>query len=199
METETKPEIVPDLASSSSEQLVELEEKKYLESAGMSPEHSSLAIEAEPTATDEEQLLEMIPTENENKPSSQSDGNQNATSDASQEDNLLEFESGLHHLLTENPTPKENTQEQISEDENSLDFVPSASADVHTQEDEQGKNLANLKNKKALDTLLALARTYIGMEDIESALHSLNEVMEHGSKSQQEDAQRLIDEIKGKS
>jgi len=124
---------------------------------------------------------------------------QNATSDASQEDNLLEFESGLHHLLTENPTPKENTQEQISEDENSLDFVPSASADVHTQEDEQGKNLANLKNKKALDTLLALARTYIGMEDIESALHSLNEVMEHGSKSQQEDAQRLIDEIKGKS
>ncbi|WP_415583206.1 FimV/HubP family polar landmark protein [Legionella steigerwaltii] len=80
-----------------------------------------------------------------------------------------------------------------------MDFTPSAPTELPTQKEDQSKNLSSLKNKKALDTLLALARTYIGMEDIESALHSLNEVMEHGSKSQKEEAQSLIDEIKGKS
>lgn len=55
-----------------------------------------------------------------------------------------------------------------------------------------------LKSKKALDTLLSLAQTYIGMDDFESAKHSLDEVMEHGSDTQKEEAHRLLDEIKGK-
>ncbi len=144
--------------------------------------------------------MEITPTENENKPSSQTDEDKNPSSDITQEDNLLEFESGLHHVLTTNPAPKENNfQEQISEDGNSVEFVPSVPVDLPPQKEDETQNLSSLKNKKALDTLLALARTYIGMEDIESALHSLNEVMEHGSQSQKAEAQSLIDEIKGKS
>lgn len=55
-----------------------------------------------------------------------------------------------------------------------------------------------LKSKKALDTLLALAKTYLSMDDIESARHSLEEVLAHGSKEQQKEAQALLAEIKDK-
>lgn len=55
-----------------------------------------------------------------------------------------------------------------------------------------------LKSKKALDTLLALAKTYLSMDDIESARHSLEEVLAHGSKEQQNEAQALLAEIKDK-
>jgi pilus assembly protein FimV len=47
-----------------------------------------------------------------------------------------------------------------------------------------------------LNTLLSLAKTYISMDDIESARSSLNEVIEFGSKSQKKEAQRILDEIK---
>jgi pilus assembly protein FimV len=55
-----------------------------------------------------------------------------------------------------------------------------------------------LKSRKALDTLLELAKTYIAMEDIESARTSLTEVMEHGTKKQKQAAQKLLDEVKDK-
>ncbi|OEH46840.1 hypothetical protein lpari_02041 [Legionella parisiensis] len=159
------------------------------------------AVDASLERTDEEILLEIIPTEEKKEPFFQTNEEQNSLKDKPEEDNLLEFESGLHHLLTEKPVTKENNaQEQISDESNGLDFTHSVPADVtQMQKDDESKNLSNLKNQKALDTLLALAKTYIGMEDIESALNSLNEVMEHGSKSQKEEAQRLIDEIQGKS
>lgn len=56
----------------------------------------------------------------------------------------------------------------------------------------------SLKSKAALDTLLALAKTYIGMDDIESARTSLEEVLEYGNDIQKAEAQRLLDEIKDK-
>ncbi len=157
-------------------------------------------VSFESTATDEEPLLEIMPAEEENEPSFQTNEEQKSLRDKSEEDNLLEFESGLHYLLTEKPATKENNaQEQISDEGNGLDFTLSVPADIEqTQKDDESKKLINLKNQKALDTLLALAKTYIGMEDTESALNSLNEVMEHGSKSQKEETQRLIDEIHGK-
>lgn len=109
----------------------------------------------------------------------------------------MEFESGLHHLLTEKPSSKEDqSQEQPIEEEHALEFT---SPDVAPTQKDENNNLSNLKNTKALDTLIALAKTYMGMEDTESALHSLNEVLEHGTESQKEEAQRLINEIKGKS
>ncbi len=55
-----------------------------------------------------------------------------------------------------------------------------------------------LKSKKALETLLALAKTYMSMDDFESARHSLEEVVEHGSKKQKEEATSLLESIKGK-
>ena len=55
-----------------------------------------------------------------------------------------------------------------------------------------------LKSKKALETLLALAKTYISMDDLESARHSLEEVLEHGTKKQKEEAADLLESIKDK-
>lgn len=57
-------------------------------------------------------------------------------------------------------------------------------------------NKAPLKNKKALDTLLDLAKTYISMDDHESAKASLEEVLEYGSKTQKTEAQQLLNELK---
>lgn len=175
-------------------------EKMNIESGG-SIESTPLSIEPQSKATDEEQFLEITSTEEKNEPSRQGDEDKNPVKDPLQDNNLLEFETGLHHLLAEKPTPKENnSQDHVNEHNNGLDFTSAVSADLgQTEKEDENKNLSNLKNQKALDTLLALARTYIGMEDIESALHSLNDVMEHGNKSQKEEAQRLIDEIQGKS
>jgi pilus assembly protein FimV len=55
-----------------------------------------------------------------------------------------------------------------------------------------------LKSKAALDTLLSLAKTYIGMDDTDSAISSLGEVMEFGNKTQKAEAKKLLDEIKSK-
>lgn len=189
---DVESELKPDLVSSPIE-------KMDIEPVDDSTENTSLEF----TVTDEESLLEIIPTDEENEPSIQINEEQSPLRDKHEEDNLLEFESGLHYLLTEKSTTKEdNAQEQISDEEHGLDFTPSMPAPTEvgqTQKDDESKKLSKLKSQKALDTLLALAKTYIGMEDIESALNSLNEVMEHGSKSQKAEAQRLIDEIHGKS
>ncbi len=53
-----------------------------------------------------------------------------------------------------------------------------------------------LKSTKALNTLLDLAKTYIGMDDFESARHSLEEVLEYGSEQQKAEAQGLLEQIK---
>jgi pilus assembly protein FimV len=53
-----------------------------------------------------------------------------------------------------------------------------------------------LKSEKAFDTLLALAKTYISMEDFESARFSLSEVYEHGTQKQKDEASSLLELIK---
>ena len=55
-----------------------------------------------------------------------------------------------------------------------------------------------VKSKAALETLLALAKTYIEMDDIETAKQSLQEVVDFGNKKQQAEAQRLLDELSKK-
>ena len=49
-----------------------------------------------------------------------------------------------------------------------------------------------LKSSRALDTLLALAKTYISMDDKESAKSSLEEVIAHGTEAQKEEALHLL-------
>lgn len=75
-----------------------------------------------------------------------------------------------------------STEDQADDKEKSLDFV-----------------LANpLKSKAALDTLVALAKTYIDMGELESARTCLDEVMESGNENQKIKAKRLLDGIKDK-
>lgn len=52
-----------------------------------------------------------------------------------------------------------------------------------------------LKSEKALDTLLDLAKTYVGMGDTDAAKHSLEEVLEYGTEAQKTQAKAILDEI----
>ncbi|HAF87176.1 MAG: hypothetical protein CMF38_04350 [Legionellaceae bacterium] len=97
----------------------------------------------------------------------------NAVDDV-EENEPLEFE------LAEDDKP--------SFDENEQDFATSADPEPEP-----------IKSKAALDTLLELARTYISMEDFETARQSLDEVVTHGSESQKKTAQSLIEQLAKKS
>lgn len=52
-----------------------------------------------------------------------------------------------------------------------------------------------VKSKAALDTLLALAKTYLGMDDIDAARQSLQEVAAFGDEEQIKEAQALLNEL----
>lgn len=124
--------------------------------------------------------------------------NQSMSKEEGAEENLLEFESGLYDTIAKGLIhDTDYSKEADSENEPGLEFTlspPDLQNPTHNEVD-----LSSLKNEKALDTLLALARTYIGMEDKESALNSLDDVLRHGTKAQKEEAKRLLAEIKGKS
>ncbi|KTD19373.1 FimV protein [Legionella israelensis] len=136
-------------------------------------------------------------------------------------DFVLEFEPGLHKLLKEKQTDK--APETDEKDESALDFdlsssekesitrneesqrtteTPGDSSSVKLADDDEDHQSSEievlsdpLKSKEALDTLLALANTYISMGDIESARQSLEEVVEHGSDKQQTEAKRLLKDL----
>jgi FimV-like protein len=66
-----------------------------------------------------------------------------------------------------------------------------------------GKTISNssqdlVKSKAALITLLELAKTYISMEDFETAAESLQDVIMFGDKELQQEAQTLLARIKSK-
>ncbi|MCC5792856.1 MAG: hypothetical protein JJT82_09670 [Legionellaceae bacterium] len=65
-------------------------------------------------------------------------------------------------------------------------------------EEGQEKN-ALIKSKVALDTLLSLAKTYIGMGDGEAARQSLQEVLEYGDETQQVEARKLLEQLDNQS
>ena len=54
------------------------------------------------------------------------------------------------------------------------------------------------KSSSALETLLSLAKTYMTMDDVESAIESLQEVIEFGNDKQKEEATRLLNQLKKK-
>ncbi|MFC7780396.1 FimV/HubP family polar landmark protein [Legionella taurinensis] len=77
-----------------------------------------------------------------------------------------------------------------------------AAADIPLQADELADELEEteapqklVKSKKALDTLMALAKTYLSMDDHEAAKQSLQEIVEFGNKKQRAEAQKLLDEM----
>lgn len=119
------------------------------------------------------------------------------------DDNLLEFEPGLLSPSTKNPeeelleglseVTKPNELAKSSEDEHAMEFV------INLEEEPVAEELAKpVKSSIALDTLLDLARTYMGMDDIESAKQSLQEVLEFGNERQKKESQELLDQLKRK-
>lgn len=113
----------------------------------------------------------------------------------SPQDNLLEFESGLHQLISEEKSTKAMPTQDVetTASDSGLEFTQTSSVELEAPHKVDEKT-----NTKAFDTLLDLAQTYIGMDDLDSALNSLNEVVEAGTPSQKEKANQLIDEIKKK-
>lgn len=98
-------------------------------------------------------------------------------------DYLLDFEPGLDKLIAP-PLPDEHNQP--SEDETTIDYPV----------DEPSISRTLIKSKSALNTLLALAKTYIGMGDIDAANQSLQEVLTYGDEDQKNQAKKLLDELK---
>lgn len=60
-----------------------------------------LSIESQPVLEGDDDLIEMISTPKEDEFSEQKNENKIVPAEESHEENLLEFESGLHHVITE--------------------------------------------------------------------------------------------------
>ena len=97
------------------------------------------------------------------------------------------------------PEPKEESK-MVAKEDNSIEFevfVPKADTstdDLIMTEDQ----VQPAKSSAALETLLALAKTYMTMDDVESAIESLQEVIEFGNDEQKADATRLLAQLQKK-
>ncbi len=108
----------------------------------------------------------------------------------STDDHVLEFELGEDLSVTsihKEETPL-LTEEKEETDEHGLDYVPATTTPSTAVEQP-------VKSKRALTTLLDLAKTYQSMGDIESAKQSLQEVLVHGDEAQQQEAKQLLDKL----
>ncbi|WP_133131499.1 FimV/HubP family polar landmark protein [Legionella sainthelensi] len=166
-------------------------ESKSASRAGLAEEN---LLKFEPAATNEELTSDL----DEDQLAQSNHGNKGASREELAEENLLEFEAGLYDTMTKEPIQVTGDSKEVDhENKHGLEFTLSIPDEEQTTQNDM--DLSSLKNEKALDTLLALARTYIGMEDKESALNSLDDVLKHGTKTQKEEAKRLLAEIKGTS
>lgn len=112
---------------------------------------------------------------------------------------------GIDFVLSQ---PKSSVEKNLSNEEEEVslevneelqDFFIEKNALIDTLNSTQEETVPELlKSEKALDTLLALARTYISMDDLAAARSSLNEIVEHGSPEQKSEALSLLESIKNK-
>lgn len=124
---------------------------------------------------------------------------------ASQKDDY-EFDT----IALDNPEAEDEPFAAANEGDNEFNFEAEFSgddsvtelpveADEVADESEESKSSAEeqklVKSKKALDTLMALAKTYLSMDDHEAARQSLQEIVEFGNKKQRAEAQKLLDEM----
>lgn len=114
-----------------------------------------------------------------------------------EDEHVLEFEPGLVSAADPSsetaemiPEPKEKGA-QKEMDDNSIEFVLNPVEEIPPS----AEAIQPVKSKAALETLLALAKTYIGMEDIEAARQSLQEVLDFGNEKQKSEAKKLLDEL----
>ncbi|MFC3909358.1 FimV/HubP family polar landmark protein [Legionella dresdenensis] len=132
------------------------------------------------------------------------------------DDYILDFEPGLDKVITQQESADIDVP-VAEQDDNTLDFVvpdkaefpaePAAAEQVADDESseavidfqpEQNQDKP-VKSKSALDTLLALAKTYIGMDDPEAARQSLQEVIDFGDEAQRSEAEKLMKELEQKN
>ena len=112
--------------------------------------------------------------------------NDNSKLDASDTEHLdSDLEKSITDFFVE-PADESNTD---------IESTETNGTQVNPESVTQNENSNPLKSTKALNTLLDLAKTYIGMDDFESARHSLDEVLEYGSDAQKEEARRLLAQI----
>ncbi|MFI4919481.1 MAG: FimV/HubP family polar landmark protein [Legionellales bacterium] len=141
-----------------------------------------------------EQPSEVQPKDSASEPSALEffvEPNEEATSEVAEPQQLsCENDKTLTNEYGSNSETKVEANQSIELQNNVSDTV--------LEVDDNNETSNPLKSKQAFDTLLALAKTYISMGDFESAKYALNEVLEHGSESQQEEAKPLLEEIKDK-
>lgn len=85
-----------------------------------------------------------------------------------------------------------SADEPLAETPEEIDEMTGASEEP---DDSPASEKKLVKSKKALDTLMALAKTYLSMDDHEAAKQSLQELVEFGNKKQRTEAQKLLDEM----
>ena len=95
-------------------------------------------------------------------------------------------------LLLDEPIASSSTP-LVPEDVRPIDFAPAPTEDLPLSNPKQEKPV---RSKAALETMIALAETYIEMGDIASATESLQEVIEYGNKKQQESAKAILSRLK---
>lgn len=128
--------------------------------------------------------------------------------DSALADNVIETAGSKPAQVAEQSYAADESDPRVSEFfaeqnlDNVLDYVSDAVQPGTDYADEIPADATEinspLKSFKALDTLLALARTYASMDDFESARSSLEEVITYGNDEQKHEALRLLEDIKNK-
>ncbi|WP_419418610.1 FimV/HubP family polar landmark protein [Legionella sp. D16C41] len=119
-------------------------------------------------------------------------------------DNIKQDDStSLDSAIPPTPViPDQDTKQVKIEDKDNLAFNENKlNTESKNMTESQASNNTEseaklIKSHIALDTLLSLARTYITMEDFESAEQSLEEVIAFGNTEQKKEAQKLLDSLK---
>lgn len=156
-----------------------------------SVEDSDAASPISPLSSEDDLLLDEIVYEPTEQASAVEDEPQQ---DISAEDShVFEYEPVpvVKPAESEESISESNEMSVQDDNDNGIDFV----LNPVEQSPASKEALQPLKSKAALDTLLALAKTYIGMDDTETARQSLQEVLDFGSKAQKAEAKRLLDEL----
>jgi pilus assembly protein FimV len=109
---------------------------------------------------------------------------------------VLELPEEQDAIVPEKVNPKhmEIKKETELTDLSGIDFVVTPTETLPENDTEKP-----VKSKAALETLLALSKTYIEMDDIETAKQSLQEVLDGGNEKQRKAAEQLLDELIKKS
>lgn len=107
------------------------------------------------------------------------------------DEHLIDFESVVSENVTAIETPTTPNTDSLS-----LISEPQSDHVVSIEPTIEASPAKPIKSQSALNTLLTLAQTYIDMGDTAAAEESLKEVIEHGSKHQQETAEKLLNQIK---